>query len=98
MDDIVSYYQAKSFNTVFPEVGKVLQIYLVAPISSATAERSFSTLRRTKTWLRSTQGALGVTALALMQIESDILHPFDTDGIVKQSASKTPRRLQFYWD
>lgn len=35
------------------EVEKMLHILLVIPASNATAERSFSTLRRLKDWLRS---------------------------------------------
>ena len=56
----------------FFKVGLLLQIYLVAPISSATSERSFSTLKRTKTWMRSTQGELRLSALASMQIEKEV--------------------------
>lgn len=36
------------------EVDKLLNIYFTFPVTSATAERSFSSLRRIKTYLRST--------------------------------------------
>ena len=36
----------KFAKTMLEEVHKVLQLYLTIPLSSATAERSFSTLRR----------------------------------------------------
>jgi hypothetical protein len=77
------------------QVGKLIQIYLVAPVSSATAELSFSTLRRTKTWLRSTQGEDRLTALASMQIEREILDNLDIQKIVTGFAAKADRRLQF---
>jgi hypothetical protein len=77
------------------QVGKLIQIYLVASVSSATAERSFSTLRRTKTWLRSTQGEDRLTALASMQIEREILDNLDIQKIVTGFAAKADRRLQF---
>jgi len=38
----------------FPQVTTLLKLLLVSPASSAEAERSFSALRRLKTWLRST--------------------------------------------
>ena len=38
----------------YSEVEKLVRLLLVSPASSAEAERSFSTLRRLKTWLRST--------------------------------------------
>ncbi len=36
------------------EIAKLLKIYFTFPVTSATAERSFSSLRRLKTFLRST--------------------------------------------
>ena len=36
------------------ELRKLIKIYLTAPVTKATSERSFSTLRRVKTYLRST--------------------------------------------
>ena len=39
---------------LFPQVSTLLRLLLVSPASSCSAERSFSALRRMKTWLRST--------------------------------------------
>lgn len=39
---------------MFSEVEKLVRLLMVCPCSSASAERSFSALRRLKTWLRST--------------------------------------------
>ena len=39
---------------LFPEVEKLLRLLLLSPASSCAAERSFSALKRIKTWLRST--------------------------------------------
>ena len=36
------------------EVATLLQLYFTIPVTTTTAERSFSALRRLKTWLRST--------------------------------------------
>ena len=44
----------KSTKECLSEVHKVLTFYMSIPISSATAERSFSVMRRIKSWLRST--------------------------------------------
>ena len=38
----------------YNEVNKLVRLLLVSPASSAEVERSFSALRRLKTWLRST--------------------------------------------
>ena len=96
MDGFVSYFVTKKLQPVFPDVGRILQIYLVAPISSATAERSFSTLRRTKTWLRSTQDQKRLTSLASMQIEKELLNSLDLKDIATQFASNANRRMMFF--
>ena len=43
-----------SGKSIFREVFKLLKIALTIPVTTATAERTFSTLRRLKTFLRST--------------------------------------------
>ena len=40
--------------SMFSEVNTLLHVYLTVPMTSATAERSFSSLRRVKTYLQST--------------------------------------------
>ena len=54
--DIVAFFQKLHTETreQFPGIMKLLQLLLVVPATSATAERSFSMLRRIKTYLRST--------------------------------------------
>ncbi|KAI4797046.1 hypothetical protein KUCAC02_026592 [Chaenocephalus aceratus] len=46
--------QGRDTQSLFSEVDKLLRLYLTVPMSNATAERSFSSLRRLKTFLRST--------------------------------------------
>jgi hypothetical protein len=43
---------------IFPNIRTLLQIMATLPVSTATAERSFSTLRRLKTYTRSTMGKI----------------------------------------
>ncbi|XP_041351026.1 zinc finger MYM-type protein 1-like [Gigantopelta aegis] len=43
-----------SVRRMFPQVERLLRLLLVSPASSCEAERSFSALRRIKTWRRST--------------------------------------------
>lgn len=46
----------KEVDEFFPSVQRALHILLAQPCTTCTIERSFSTLRRVKTWLRSTMG------------------------------------------
>ena len=43
-----------ALHDVFSELTLLTKLFLVVPVSSATAERSFSAMRRLKTYLRST--------------------------------------------
>ena len=42
-----------NYKLTFSEVHKLLRLYLTVPLTSATSERAFSTLRRLLTYLRS---------------------------------------------
>ncbi|VVC44413.1 Ribonuclease H-like domain,HAT, C-terminal dimerisation domain, partial [Cinara cedri] len=42
----------------FPNINKLLKIVCTLPVSTATPERTFSTLKRVKTYLRNTTGLL----------------------------------------
>ena len=52
----------------FPNIYSALTILATMPVSTATAERSFSTLKSLKTWLRDTMCQSHLTGLALMHL------------------------------
>ena len=52
------------------------------PVSTASAERSFSTMRRLKTYLRSTMTDKRLTGPALMNIHTDL--EIDSEEVLKQ--------------
>ena len=65
----------------FPQVTTLLKLLLVSPASSAEAERSFSALRRLKTWLRSTMtdtrlNAVSVCHVHQQKLDSELMHQF----------------------
>ena len=53
---------------MFSEVDKLLQIYLTIPVTTATAERSFSALRRIKTYLRLTMSEERLNNVMLLRV------------------------------
>jgi hypothetical protein len=72
---------------LFPNIHTILKVLLTMPVSTATAERSFSALKRLKTYLRNTMGDDRLSALALMHIHRDknictdkVLRDFDATG------------------
>lgn len=76
---------------MYPTIHKLLSILATLPVSAATAERSFSTLRRLKTWLRSNIGESRLTGLALLSIHRDISP--DPEDILQRFAKGGKRRL-----
>ena len=56
----------------YPNIRILMQIFVVLPVSVAECEPSFSTLKRLKTYLRSTMGQERLVGLALMGIHRDI--------------------------
>ena len=54
---------------MFPDFSNVVHLLAVIPATSCSAERSFSALRRLKSYLRSTMGQQHVSNIALINIE-----------------------------
>ena len=50
---LVEHLKKESVKRLIPNIAKLLRIYFTIPVTTATAERSFSTLRRVKNYLRS---------------------------------------------
>ena len=61
---------------LYPGIFSVLNMYACMPVSTATAERSFSTMRRVKTYLRNTMTTKRMSGLGFLNIyrEKEISH------------------------
>ena len=72
----------------------LLKIFATIPVTTATAERSFSTLRRLKSYLRATMLEERLTGLALASIHRDISASISPNEIIDILARKN-RKLLF---
>jgi len=79
-------------NALYPNIYKLLTILLTLPVTSCEAERSFSTLKRIKTYLRNSTADNRLNGLAALNIHREI--KVDIDAVIKQLANKK-RRLDF---
>ena len=77
----------------FPEAMRLYKIALTVPVASASAERSFSVLKRVKTYLRSTMGQQRLNNLAVLAIERDLSKSLDFDSVVDNFMEQNPRRI-----
>lgn len=68
LEKILSY----SLDDIYSNVSIVLRILLTMPVTTASAERSFSKLKLIKNYLRSTLSKEKVTNLTIISIESEI--------------------------
>lgn len=77
----------------YPLLKSLLQILLSLPISAATAERSFSTLRRLKTWMRSRMTQDRLNGLGLVYVHRDI--NVNIENVINRYANLKNRRIEF---
>ena len=60
-----------NYRELFPQTSRLLQLLLVMPATSATSERSFSSLRNIKTYLRTTMKQDRLNQLMMLYIHKD---------------------------
>ena len=66
--EVLAFLIANDMHDVFPNVSTLYKLFMTLPVSSATAERSFSRLKLIKSYLRSTMSESRLTNLALLSI------------------------------
>lgn len=81
--DVVAQLLSKSPNlrSVLDQVERLLTLLLVVPASSATAERSFSALRRLKTYLRATMKQERLNHVTVLHVHQDRLDSVDSQKV-----------------
>ena len=81
----------KEVRSMFPQVEQLLRLLLISPASSCEAERSFSALRRVKTWLRSTMTHDRLNNVMMCHVHKNILDSLDCNIIAKQFVENCPQ-------
>ena len=82
---------------LFSEVVKLIKIHFTVPVSTATAERSFSTLRRIKTYLRSTMTQERLNNVMILNGHNDRTDALDLTAVAKDFSQANDRRRNFFW-
>lgn len=83
-------------NGMLKEVGKLVQAYFTFPVTSATAERSFSCLRRIKTFLRSTMTHQRLNNLFLLYVHTSRTDSLDLSAVAREFVLANTRRLNYF--
>ena len=80
---------------IYPNVSIALQHLLTLPVTVASGERSFSTLKRLKTYMRSTMAQDRLSALATISIEHEVQQSLDMDEVISRFAEAKVRKVRF---
>ena len=81
---------------MFPNVESLVRLLLVNPASSSSAKRSFSGLRRLKTYLRSTCGQRRLNNLAICHVHKHILDSVDVQKLMKEFVLAQEKRAAVF--
>ena len=73
-----------AYKTTLSEVHKLLNLFLTRPLTSSTAERTFSALRRLLTYLRYTMTEQRLNNCLLLQTHKDLTDNIDLLAIAKE--------------
>ncbi|KAE9538663.1 hypothetical protein AGLY_005762 [Aphis glycines] len=77
---------------MFLNIHILVQILCTLPVSTATPERTFSCLKRLKTYLRNTMTETRLNGLTMLAVQTDI--PLSAEEVLDELAKK-PRKLDF---
>ena len=82
--------------TLLCEVDRLIRIYLTVPLTSVNAERSFSSLRRLKSYLRSTMTQKRLNHHLLLHIHRPQTDGLDLLGVAKEFISRNSHREEYF--
>lgn len=91
-DMLVTVPMAKD---VFSEIDKILWLYLTISVITCTAERSFSSLRHIKTYLRSTMSEENLNNVLLLHVHKEETDTLNVTEIARLFVSANTRREDF---
>ena len=98
LKSIISYLQSLCLaeRELYSEVIKVAKLILVMPATKAVSERSFSTLRRLKTWLRSTMNQDRLNWCMMLHIHNNDTDALDLNYLANEFVSQNSSRHSIF--
>ena len=77
----------------FPNIYTAFKIFSTIPVTTCTCERSISSLRRLKTYLRNSMSENRLKGLALLNVHREI--NLDINKVIDRFAANNPRKMAF---
>lgn len=96
--DVLRFFKNnQNIVSMLPEYVKFIKLLLTIPVTSCTAERSFSGLRRLKTYLRSTMTSDRLNSMAILNVHKEEAGELDLDSLADKFISRSSvRRNTFF--
>ena len=79
-----------------PQIHKLLKLYLSVPLGSATAERTFSVMRRVKSWLRSNTSPNSLNNMMFSNIHKERMDEVSVLDVAKEFVDVSEQRRMFF--
>ena len=92
--DIMNAFPAAK--QTMPQLNRLLKWYLTIPICSATAERTFSAMRRLKTWLRSKSSPTHLNNIMFGNIHKSRIDSLNISEIAKDFVNANDFRRNYF--
>ena len=90
------FNQQPSLKKFLTEVHKLLKIYLIVPVTTASAERNFSALKRIKTFLRNSMTQQRLNHCMFLHIHQDRTDTLNLRDIAEEFIQKNERRIGYF--
>ncbi len=91
--DVLLYFQDNlPALDILPAVKTLLIIFLTLPVSTCTCERSFSAMRRLKTYLRSQLTARNLNRCSVLHVHKDLTAALNLDELMNAWITASPQR------
>jgi hypothetical protein len=93
--DLTSVVVKLGKDSIYPMIDKLLRLLFTLPVSIATTERAFSTMKFVKTHLRSKMGDAYLRDYLAVYIERELAAMISSDDIIKAYDIANTHRAKF---
>ncbi|BFZ15279.1 hypothetical protein BsWGS_18318 [Bradybaena similaris] len=94
---VIDFLKEKSYLlTMLPELVKFIRLFLTIPTTTCTAERSFSSLRRLKSYLRSTMAQTRLNSVAILNCHQHLVNELNLEDVADEFIKRKEIRGQTF--
>lgn len=92
--EMLDYIYKENLLDIYPNLSIAFRLLLTLPVTVASGERSFSSLKLIKTYLRSTMSQDRLSALAVLSIEQEVRKSLDMESVIARFAEAKARKVR----